>query len=143
MTIKTDNNRMLVAYSPDEKKQIMEITAEIKEKTGKELLGSKFLHILLKLYAEQTQSDLIYIYENQLNLKQSLLPSTKKATTPASDFDIINAITSRSTQKITINSAVLQHLRDEFDIQDDDTRLINFVLCQHILTRNGVCVCQR
>ncbi len=134
---------MLVAYSPDEKKQIMEITAEIKEKTGKELLGSKFLHILLKLYAEQTQSDLIYIYENQLNLKQFLLPSTKKATTPASDFDIINAITSRSTQKITINSAVLQHLRDEFDIQDDDTRLINFVLCQHILTRNGVCVCQR
>ncbi len=143
MTIKTDNNRMLVAYSPDEKKQIMEITAEIKEKTGKELLGSKFLHILLKLYAEQTQSDLIYIYENQLNLKQFLLPSTNKATTPASDFDIINAITSRSTQKITINSAVLQHLRDEFDIQDDDTRLINFVLCQHILTRNGVCVCQR
>ncbi len=134
---------MLVAYSPDEKKQIMEITAEIKEKTGKELLGSKFLHILLKLYAEQTQSDLIYIYENQLNLKQFLLPSTNKATTPASDFDIINAITSRSTQKITINSAVLQHLRDEFDIQDDDTRLINFVLCQHILTRNGVCVCQR
>lgn len=143
MAIKTDNNRMLVAYSPDEKKQIMEITAEIKEKTGKELLGSKFLHILLKLYAEQTQSDLIYIYENQLNLKQFLLPSTNKATTPASDFDIINAITSRSTQKITINSAVLQHLRDEFDIQDDDTRLINFVLCQHILTRNGVCVCQR
>ncbi|HIF9371208.1 TPA: hypothetical protein ACX6RS_003304 [Photobacterium damselae] len=143
MTIKTDNNRMLVAYSPDEKKQIMEITAEIKEKTGKELLGSKFLHILLKLYAEQTQSDLIYIYENQLNLKQFLLPSTNKATTPASDFAIINAITSRSTQKITINSAVLQHLRDEFDIQDDDTRLINFVLCQHILTRNGVCVCQR
>ncbi|HIF9114795.1 hypothetical protein [Photobacterium damselae] len=143
MATKPENNRMLVAYSPDEKKQIERITLNIKEQTGKELQGSKFLHFLLKLYGEKAQLDLIYAYKNNLHLQKFL--SSPSVNTPklVDDLDIINAITSRSTQKVTINTEVLQGLRDEFDTEDDDTRLINFVLCQHILTRNKECICQR